>query len=246
MTHATRPARDLRDIVPIEPEIPPLENGDHLTREEFERRYDAMPELKKAELIEGVVYMGSPVGHRKHGRPHFHVSKWLGAYLQETPGVDAGDNSSIRLDIDNMPQPDAFLYIEPECGGQVRFSEDDYLEAAPELIVEVASTSASYNLHSKFNVYLRNGVQEYVVWRTRQRQVDWFVRAGDRFETLSLGEDGIYRSAVLPGLWLDPVALMTDDRTRMIEVNRLGTEAPEHAAFVERLRLTATPKPPGA
>ena len=43
------------------PRILPLEHGDHLTREEFERRYEAMPHVRKAELIEGVVYMPSPV-----------------------------------------------------------------------------------------------------------------------------------------------------------------------------------------
>ena len=114
--------------------LPPLENGDHLTRDEFERRYEAMPGLKKAELIEGVVYMPSPVRHRKHSRPHNHLSTWLGTFEAGTPGVEAGDNGSVRLDMDNEPQPDAFLIIVPECGGQARISDDDYIEGAPEFV----------------------------------------------------------------------------------------------------------------
>ena len=115
--------------------VPPLQNGDHLTRDEFERRYDALPHLKKAELIEGVVYMPSPVRQRRHGRPHLHVNTWLGTYEASTPGVEAGDNSTIRLDLDNEPQPDALLFIDPARGGQARISADDYLEGAPELVV---------------------------------------------------------------------------------------------------------------
>ncbi len=111
--------------------ILPLENGDRLTRAEFERRYDAMPELKKAELIEGEVYMPSPVRHGRHSHPHTRLVNWLGNYENETPGVEAGDNGSVRLDLDNEPQPDACLIIRPERGGQARISEDDYLEGAP-------------------------------------------------------------------------------------------------------------------
>ena len=108
--------------------LPPLENGDRLTRAEFERRYDAMPHLKKAELIEGEVYMPSPVRHAQHGHPHTRLVTWLGMYETDTPGVEAGDNGSVRLDMDNEPQPDGYLIILPERGGQARISEDDYIE----------------------------------------------------------------------------------------------------------------------
>src|SRR5271165_685729 len=100
--------------------IPTLNEGDHLTREEFERRYDAMPHLKKAELIEGVVYIPSPVRHRRHSQPHFRLIGWLGTYEGATPGVLGGDNGTVRLDLDNEPQPDAFLLIDPTRGGQCR------------------------------------------------------------------------------------------------------------------------------
>jgi Uma2 family endonuclease len=155
--------------------IPPLENGDRLSRAEFERRYDAMPDLKKAELIEGIVYMASPISHQGHGKPQFDLISWLGLYRASTPGVEGGGNGSIRLDLGNMPQPDAFLIVRPECGGQVRISDDDYIEGAPELVAEVASSSVSYDLHIKLQVYQRNGSHEYLAWRVRDHAFDWFV-----------------------------------------------------------------------
>ena len=221
------------------PAVPPLENGDRLTRPEFERRYDAMPHLKKAELIEGIVYMPSPVGHEKHGKPHFHVMAWLSTYWAATPGVEGGDNSSIRLDLDNMPQPDAFLYILPAHGGQSRSDEDDYLVGAPELVVEVASSSASYDLHAKLNVYRRHGVREYVVWRTRNRAVDWFVLRDGQFVRLEPDASGLLKSEVFPGLWLDPAALIRDDRVALIGAVQQGLQSPEHAAVVARLQAAA-------
>jgi Uma2 family endonuclease len=160
----------------VQPEIsvaiPPLEAGDHLTRREFEQRYEAMPEVKKAELIEGVVYIPSPVRAKSHGEPHSHIMTWLGVYRAMTPGVQLLDNATIRLDLDNEPQPDATLRIESMVGGRSLLSEDDYLEGAPELIAEVAASGASYDLHEKLRAYRRNGVQEYVVWRVYYKQVD--------------------------------------------------------------------------
>src|SRR6266536_1100721 len=134
-------------------ELPPLESGDRLTRQEFERRYSARPDLKKTELIEGVVYVPSPV-RITHGRPHGQIMAWLGAYCAATPGVDMADNTTVRLDLDNEPQPDALLRLEPEAGGHSRIDEDDYIEGAPELIIEVAASSAAYDLHDKQHAYL--------------------------------------------------------------------------------------------
>src|SRR5262245_8818306 len=96
---------------------PPLETGDRLSREEFERRYKAMPDLKKAELIEGVVYVPSPVSLRRHGGPNADLVTWPGNYRANTPGVLTGDNTTARLDLANIPQPDALLLIDPEFGG---------------------------------------------------------------------------------------------------------------------------------
>jgi len=213
----------------------PLENGDRLTRAEFERRYDAMPELKQAELIEGEVYMPSPVRYEQHGHPHTRLVTWLGNYETDTPGVEAGDNASIRLDLDNEPQPDAFLIIRPERGGQARISEDDYIEGAPELVAEVASSSASYDLGKKLNAYRRNGVREYIVWRVLDRQVDWLVNREGQFEPLRPAADGILRSTIFPGLWLDPNALVSGEKTTVKAILEQGLNTPEHAEFVARL-----------
>src|SRR5436190_19787022 len=116
---------------------PLFEQGDRLSREEFERRYERMPHLKKAELIEGIVYMPSPVRVRRHGVPQSRLGAWLAVYASETPGVESTDNSTVRLDLDNEPQPDLALIKLPAKGGQAHISEDDYIEGAPELVAEI-------------------------------------------------------------------------------------------------------------
>ena len=219
---------------------PPLENGDVLTRAEFERRYEAMPHLKKAELIEGVVYVPSPVRHRAHSYPHTHLIGWLVHYEAGTPGLQAGDNGTVRLDLDNEPQPDALLFIDPACGGQARIDADGYIEDAPELVAEVAASSASYDLHAKLRVYRRNGVREYIVWRVLDHEVDWFVLRAGQYERLPVDAEGLLRSEVFPGLWLDPAALLRGDLATVLAVVQRGLASPEHAAFVARLHPPAT------
>ena len=220
------------DVVPLEP-------GDRLTRDEFERRYEAMPQLKKAELIEGIVYMPSPVRLRRHSGPHLHFVTWLGTYEANTADVLAGDNGTARLDLENEPQPDALLMIEPACGGQARVSEDDYVEGAPELVGEVSSSSASFDLHTKLHVYQRNGVREYVVWRVLDREIDWFVLRGSQFQRQAPAGAGLLRSEVFPGLWLDAAAMVRGDMARVLAVLQQGLNSPEHAEFVRRLKATA-------
>jgi Uma2 family endonuclease len=218
--------------------IPLLERGDRLTRAEFERRYDAMPNLKKAELIEGVVYMPSPVRLDRHGNPHAHLVGWLFVYESATPGVRSADNTTVRLDETNEPQPDALLMIDPRRGGQARISTEDYVETAPELVAEVSASSASYDLHTKLGAYLRNGVREYIVWRVLDGEVDWFILRGGQYERLAPGADGILRSEIFPGLWLDATALVNDDLARVLAVIQQGVASPEHADFVTRLSAT--------
>ena len=216
------------------PRIPPLEQGDRLSRDEFERRYNAMPNLKKAELIEGVVYVGSRVQLIGHGREHAHLSGWIGLYGIETFGVSAGDSSSLKLDLDNMPQPDCLLLRLPEFGGQADIV-DGYIEGVPEWVGEVSSSTVSLDLHAKLNVYRRNGVQEYFVWRTQDEEIDWFVLREGQFERLPPDADGILRSRQFPGLWLDPEAMTSGRLKQVIEVLQQGLASPEHAAFVELL-----------
>jgi Uma2 family endonuclease len=218
--------------------VPALANGDRLTRDEFERRYEAMPHVEKAELIEGTVYMPSPVHATTHGEPHAQITTWLGVYAASTPGVSVTDNATIRLDLDNEPQPDALLRIEEECGGQSRISEDDYVEGAPELIVEVAHSSAAYDLHDKKQAYRRNEVQEYVVWQIEDERVDWFVLEEGKYLSLSPDEAGHVASRVFPGLVLDVEALLEANFSAVLSLvqDQVGSDA--HTAFVERLRAT--------
>ena len=179
--------------------------------------------------------MPSPVRLRHHGGPHAKIMTWLGYYQARTPGVEVADNTTVRLDLDNEPQPDAMLYIVPELGGQVRISPDDYIEGASELVAEVASSSVSYDLNTKLHVYRRGGVQEYVVWRVLDRQIDWFVLRGGRYEGLEPEDRGVLRSPFFPGLWLDTAALLQGDMAGTLQVLDEGLSTAEHAAFVVRL-----------
>ncbi|MEL6383317.1 MAG: Uma2 family endonuclease [Cyanobacteria bacterium J06626_18] len=194
-------------------QVPPLENGDRLTRIEFERRYAAMPHLKKAELIEGIVYMPAALRFRSHGAPHGNLIIWLGNYKVFTAGTELADNSTVRLDLHNEPQSDVALFSGSECGGQIRISEDDYIEGAPELIAEVAVSSATYDLGDKKKAYRCNGVQEYIVWQMFENKLDWFVLEDDDYVLLPRDETGILRSRVFPGLWLAVEALV---KTRLL------------------------------
>lgn len=212
---------------------PPLENGDRLTRSEFERRYFARPEIGKAELIEGIVYMPSPVRFASHGEPHSWILAWLTTYCAFTPGVRAADNATLRLDSDNEPQPDAMLRIEPEAGGDSRVSDDDYVEGAPELIVEVASSSVARDLHEKRRAYLRNGVREYVVWRVHDGALDWFVlEEGDYVPLAPDAAGSIIESRAFPGLRLAADALLAGDVARVLAEQQAGIGTPAHAEFV--------------
>lgn len=205
--------------------LPPLESGDRLTRHEFERRYAAMPALKKAELIEGVVYVSSPLRAKAHGKPHGVIITWLGTYSAATSGVDFYDNPTVRLDADNEPQPDAVLRLEQ--GGRSRISDDDYIEGAPELIVEVAASSASYDLHDKLRAYCRNGVQEYIVWRTYSQQIDWFYLDAGDYKPLATDASGVFRSLQFPGLWLAGDRLLADDLAEVLNVLQQGIASRE-------------------
>lgn len=219
---------------------PPLNAGDRLSRVEFERRYQAHPEINKAELIEGVVHMPSPVHFALHSQPHVDIVGWLALYRAATPGVVGGDNATVRLDYENVVQPDALLRLEPALGGRSRVTEDDYLAGPPELVVEIAASSASYDMHDKRRVYGRNGVQEYLVAQAYEQRVDWFVLREGVYETLQPDAEGVLRSEVFPGLWLPADALWVSDLATMLAVLQQGLASPEHAAYVAALRERLT------
>jgi Uma2 family endonuclease len=219
----------------ILPEIPPLENGDRLTRHDFEQRYAAMPHVKKAELIEGIVYVASPVRITNHGRPHSRFMAWVTAYWAATSGIDVGDNSTVRLDAKNEPQPDILLRLEPKDGGQSIVSEDGYVEGAPELVIEIAASSAAYDLRDKKEVYQRHGVKEYIVWQVYDNKIDWFwLNQGQYVEREPIA--GLIRSDVFPGLWLDREAMLAADLAKVLAQLQQGITAPEHQSFVEKLQ----------
>jgi Uma2 family endonuclease len=214
--------------------LPPLYSGDHLSQVEFERRYAASPNLR-AELIEGVVYVASPIRYRHHSSPHGRMITWLTVYEASTPGVEAGGNGTLRLDFENEPEPDALLRLDPACGGQSTVSADDYLEGPPELIVEVAASSASHDLHTKRRVYARSGVLEYLVVQMYEQRVDWFVLREGVYQSLVPDEAGILRSEIFPGLWLRPAAIWAGDAPGLLATLQEGLSSPEHAAFVATL-----------
>ncbi|MBV7336642.1 Uma2 family endonuclease [Chloroflexi bacterium TSY] len=214
---------------------PPLLPGDFLTRSEFERRYHAHPEIKKAELIEGIVYMPSPVNAKLHGDPHFDLITWLGVYGASITGLRGSDNATLRLDNLNDPQPDALLRLEPAQGGQSRLDEDGYLEGPVEFVLEIAASSVSYDMNQKKQVYARHGIQEYLVVLTHEQRVVWFVLRDSGYEELLPNDDGILRSEIFPGLWLQPSAIWDHDLATILKIVQRGIASPEHALYVQSL-----------
>ena len=187
---------------------PPLQAGDSLTRTEFERRYAAMPNLKKAELIEGIVYMASPVRASVHGIPHVKLATLLQVYATRHPGLIVADNSTVRLDTFNEPQPDLLLMRE---NGQATIDAEGYINGAPELIAEIAASSVSYDLHQKKRTYLRAGVQEYLVWLTDENRLIWWQFMDGEFIEILPDAEGILTSATFLGLVIDSSALTAGD-----------------------------------
>jgi hypothetical protein len=219
--------------------LPPLETGDHLSRDEFERRYHAMPKLKKAELIDGVVSVPSPTRWDLHAVQHHAMATWLGTYWAHTPGIQAGDSGTLRLDLENVPQPDLALIVLPSHGGQVEIDDDHHVVGAPELVAEISASTSSIDLNSKLSLYLRKQVCEYIVWRVIDEAIDWFIQRQGRFERLQPDDSGILRSETFPGLWLDAQALIRLDLLRVLRVVQQGIDSPEHADFVRRLAQAA-------
>ena len=215
-------------------ERPPLNSGDHLSRAEFRRRYGMYPEIKKAELIEGVVIVDSPV-HRQHGRPHFQISAILGVFVAHTPGLLAGDNESVVLDQDNELQPDLFVGIDATRGGQVVDSEEGPLMGVPEFVVEVAASSAAYDLHSKLNVYQRNGVQEYLVLLAYEREMRFFRLIDGEYIAVEPDAEGVLRSQVLPGFWFRSDWFWEGRLAELLQLVQEGIGSPEHQEFVGSL-----------
>ena len=215
--------------------MPPLESGDRLSRPEFERRYTASPHVKKAELIEGVVYVASPLRFVPHAEPHGDLVAWLGVYKALTPRLRMGIEPTVRLDFDNEPQPDAVLFLDNSAGGQVRLTEDGYMEGAPELAVEIAASSVAIDTGSKKQVYRRNGVLEYIIWQSYENQLYWWVLTDGDYCLLQADDAGVLKSPTFPGLWLSVNDLLTGNMAQVLEVLQMGIRSPEHLDFVQKL-----------
>jgi Uma2 family endonuclease len=189
----------------------PLESGDQLTRAEFERRYAAQADIKKAELIEGVVYVASPVRTDEHAQPHLDMGGWLVAYVARTPGIVRATDGTVKLDADNEFQPDLYLAWDAAHGGSARL-EGGYLVGPPDLVVEISASTAARDLSLKKHVYQRNGVREYIVWQVYEERIDWFaLDAEGVYQTLSANENGVVESVAFPGLRLDMPAMLRGD-----------------------------------
>ena len=179
--------------------------------------------------------MSLPVRARSHGEPHAHIMTWLGVYCAATPGVHLADNATVRLDLDNEPQPDALLRLEPDKGGRPQLPRTITSKVRPELIVEVAASSAAYDLHGKLQVYRRNGVQEYLVWQVYDRRVDWFQWTEDGYAALTPDSSGVIHSRMFPGLHLAVPALLQGDMAQVLATLQKGLGTAEHRTFVARL-----------
>ena len=188
---------------------PVLESGDRLTRAEFHRRYSARPDIKKAELVEGVVYVASPLRYPVHGKQHSQVMGWLTGYWARHPELMLGDNTTVFLDGDNEVQPDAWLAR--EAPGGPRLDEEGYMEGAPQLVVEIAASSASYDLHDKMQGYRRSGVGEYIVWRTLDGAIDWFRLREGEYVRVEPDARGLIESEQFPGLRLNVPKMLGGD-----------------------------------
>jgi len=220
-------------VLPRKKTLPPLKNGDHLDQKTFHARYEAMPKVR-AQLIGGTVYMSSPM-KSPHGRYGNLLSHWLGEYVLATPGTDALAGATNILGPESEPEPDGFLIILPEHGGQTWEDNRGYINGTPEWIGEIADSTEPVDLNAKKKDYEKAGVREYMVAALRSKKVFWFARRRGKFKELSVDGDGFYRSDVFPGLWLDPDAFLRRDAKRLLAVLRLGLASPEHAAFIGTL-----------
>ena len=219
-----------------EQRVPPLRMGDKLTREEFLRRWEADPKIKLAELIEGVVYMPSPVS-AEHGRMERWLSGWLALYQAGTLGTD-GQNNTTSFMLEDTPQPDLNLRLLPEYGGG-SWVEEKYLHGVPELVAEVCAASASYDLHQKYDLYQSAGIPEYLAVVVFEQEIRWHELVDGRYRTFPPDADGLYRSRIFPGLWLDGQALLAGDLRRVLERLQEGVDSAEHQQFIAHLAAKA-------
>ena len=214
--------------------IPFLQSGMRLSSEEFLQRWDMLPNVKFAELINGVVHMPSPLGF-DHGDHDSLLIWWIAEYALSTPGLRGSNNITCKFDKNNIPQPDMSLRILPEYGGQTGV-DGRFITGAPELIIEVAVTSLNLDMGEKLKLYQIAGVKEYIVAEVESQELHWHRLHKKKYQRIEPGEDGILRSIEFPGLWLDVTAFYQYNQARFREVLQVGLQSPEHVEFVELLQ----------
>jgi Uma2 family endonuclease len=216
------------------PGVPQLLNGDHLTAPEFERRYEAVQEDQRAELIEGIVVMSPPISS-DHGKANSLFDRLLGHYATATPRTAVAVNTSVRMDGRNEYQPDVMLWIETGNMSRLRMGANGVLEGRPELAVEIALSSRSYDLHEKKAVYQRNQVPEYVVWEVMDARIQWFILKKGEYVLSNERADGLHCSRIFPGLWLNLRALVSGDDKKVFRALDRGLKSAGHKMFVKQL-----------
>lgn len=239
MATTVLPSAPLRRRPKTESKIPNLESGDRLSAAEFLHRYEAMPEVKKAELIHGTVFMGSPVRFTQHAQPDSLLQAWIVTYAAHTPGLMTAGNVTLRLSPEDVPQPDSVLLIDPRFGGKTKTDPKGYLTGSPELVIEVAASSVSIDAHDKVELYSAASIPEYLIFRTEDMQVDWQTLEGKSYSLLKPDSQGVVKSKVFPGLWLDVPALLKGDAASVLGTLQRGLESAEHTAFVKELQQRA-------
>jgi len=220
--------------------VPPLENGDHLSQPEFHRRYLEMPEVKKAELIEGIVYMPSPVS-LNHLSPHYKLITLLGAYSLTIPQLISGDNGTVILDNKNEVQPDIMLAISESAGGSSKIvtrTENNqamqYLVGAPEFVAEIAASSVSIDLHTKREVYERIGVRNYLVWLTQDNAMRLMSLTNGQLIEVQHDEP-VLSIESMPGLRINRAAILKGDLAAAMKTVTDAAASEEAVAFRKRL-----------
>ncbi|HLQ46279.1 MAG TPA: Uma2 family endonuclease [Planctomycetaceae bacterium] len=225
--------RPLSESTPVRLMSTELCSGDRLSQPEFHRRYMAYPTHVKFELVQGVVYMASPM-RRPHGLDHVELSYLLKHYSAATVGTEVLDNTTAILDEDSEPQPDLCVCIQTEFGGQSSEDAEGYMVGAPELVAEIAHSSRAIDLFEKRDDYRKAGVREYLVLCVAERELHWFHFPSG--EMIRPEREGISRSREFPGLWIDVAALMARDTKRLRAALDRGLARREHAAFCRRLK----------
>jgi Uma2 family endonuclease len=179
--------------------------------------------------------VASPLHFTPHADPYSRLVTWLGTYAAFTPGTLSGIEPTVRLDLDNEPQPDIVLILDQAVGGKARLTEDGYLEGIPELVIEIAASSAAIDMSIKKQAYRQNGILEYIVWQSFENQLDWFQLLEGEYQPLMPDAEGIIRSQVFPGLWLAVNALLGSQMVQVLAVVQAGIQSPAHETFVQEL-----------